>query len=79
MMEFMKRITDWMLEKEEEAARQCAIPIEEIEKQIEMVQKKREKLTAQYQDAVKELDHVEERLQKLKRDEALKCHTTGGE
>ena len=78
-MEFMKRITDWMLEKEEEAARQCAIPIEEIEKQIEMVQKKREKLTAQYQDAVKELDHVEERLQKLKRDEALKCHTTGGE
>jgi hypothetical protein len=79
MLDFMKKITDWILEKEAAAARQCTIPVEEIQSQIEMVEKKREKLTGQYQDAIQELDHVEKRLQKMKRDEELKCNTKGGE
>jgi len=77
MVEFMKKLTDWMLEKEEDAAKQCAIPTAEIQKQIDMVEKKRKKLTDQYQDAIKELDHVVEKLQKMQRDEALRCNTKG--
>jgi len=79
MVEFMKKVTDWMLEKEEEAAKQCAIPTEEIQKQIDMVEKKRKKLTEQYQDAIKELDHVTEKLQQMIRDEELRCKTKGGQ
>ena len=77
MLEFMKKVTDWMLEKEEDAAKQCAIPLDEIQRQIEMVEKKRKKLTEQYQDAVKELDHVEEKLQNMMRDEKMRCNTNG--
>ena len=77
MVEFMKKLTDWMLEKEEDAAKQCAIPTGEIQKQIDMVEKKRKKLTDQYQDAIKELDHVTDKLQKMMRDEKLRCDTKG--
>ena len=77
MIEFMKKMADWILEKEEDAAKQCAIPTEEIQKQIDMVGKKREKLTSQYEDAIKELNHIEEKLQKMMRDEKLRCNTKG--
>ena len=76
-MEFMKQMTDWMLNKEEEAAKQCAIPIDQIQKQLDMVEDKRNKLTKQYEDAIAELDHVKEKLEQMMRDEKLRCNTSG--
>ena len=40
LKEFLMKITDWVLQKEEEAAKNCAIPIEELEKQIQKLQEK---------------------------------------
>ena len=73
----MKQMTDWMLKKEEEAAKQCAIPIDQIQKQLDMVEDKRNKLTKQYEDAIAELDHVKEKLEQMMRDEKLRCNTSG--
>ena len=35
LKEFLMKITDWVLQKEEEAAKNCAISIEELDKQIQ--------------------------------------------
>jgi hypothetical protein len=45
MKNFIKTVTEWMLDKEEDMAKECAIPMEEIEYQIAKVesQKKRYK------------------------------------
>jgi len=42
MVEFMKKVMDWVLEKEADAARDCHAKPEDIDKQIEMIEKKKE-------------------------------------
>ena len=71
----MKKITDWMLEKEEEAAKQCAVPVGDIQKQLDMLEKKKQKFTRQYDATMKEFDHIEEKLQEMIRTEKLRCST----
>ena len=44
MVEFLKKAMDWVLEKEAEAANKCAIDPEDIEKQIKIVEAKKEEL-----------------------------------
>ena len=66
MVEFLKKATDWVLEKEEEAAKDCRIGIEDIEKQITMVQSKRDKLKKECEENQAELDHILKRLDAIK-------------
>jgi tRNA A-37 threonylcarbamoyl transferase component Bud32 len=73
MNHFLKSIIDWMLEKEEAMAKECAIPMKEIESQIEKVQKEKVIVEKKYKDAMSELDEVLKRLEKIKSTEILRC------
>jgi len=73
MNNFLKSIIDWMLEKEEEMAKNCAIPMKEIESQIKKVQEEKVKVQEKYDDAMNELDNVLNRLEKIKNTEILRC------
>jgi tRNA A-37 threonylcarbamoyl transferase component Bud32 len=73
MSHFLKSIIDWMLEKEESMAKECAIPMKEIESQIEKVQKEKVIVEKKYEDAINELDEVLKRLEKIKNTEILRC------
>jgi len=73
LKEFIKKMTEWALEKEEEAAKQCAIPLETIENQIKTVQEKRDELKKKCDEQLKELDLLLERLEKIRVAETLRC------
>jgi len=75
MVEFMKKAMDWVLEKEADAAKNCHARPEDIDKQIEMIEKKKEALTKQYNDNTGELEHVLNKLHYIKA-ESLKCQRT---
>jgi len=74
MVEFMKKAMDWVLEKEADAAKNCHARPEDIDKQIEMIEKKKEALTKQYNDNMGELEHVLNKLHTIKA-ASLKCST----
>ncbi|GAB6044845.1 hypothetical protein JCM11957_04430 [Caminibacter profundus] len=73
--EFLKKITEWALEKEEEAAKECAIPLEEIEKQLNILKEKREELKKKYEEELNEIESLIQRVEKIKNIELLKCNT----
>jgi DNA repair ATPase RecN len=72
-MGLVHKITEWLLEKEEAMAKSCAVPMEEIEYQLAKVKTQKEKIQKEYEEAMAELNHVEERLQKIKNIETLRC------
>ena len=72
-MSLVKKIADWMLEKEEDLAKNCNIPIEEIDLQIEKIKSEKQKLKQRYDDTIKELDDVENKLEKIRNIEILRC------
>jgi chaperonin cofactor prefoldin len=72
MVEFMKKAMDWVLEKEADAAKNCHAKPEDIEKQIKMIEEKRESLKKRYEDDISELEHVLNKLHYIKA-ESLKC------
>jgi len=73
MVEFMKKAMDWVLEKEADAAKNCHARPEDIEKQIKMIEEKRESLKKRYEDDISELEHVLNKLHYIKA-ESLKCN-----
>lgn len=74
-MALVEKITKWLLEKEEELARECAVPKEEVEYQIAKVELEKEKLKQEYEEKMKMLDEILERLKKIESIETLKCAT----
>jgi DNA repair ATPase RecN len=72
-MSIVKKITEWLLEKEEQMAKSCAVPMEEIEYQLAKVQTQKQKIQKEYEEAMQELNHVQERLEKIKNIETLRC------
>jgi chromosome segregation ATPase len=72
-MSLVKKIADWMLEKEEDLAKNCNIPIEEIDSQIEKIKLEKQKLKQRYDNTMSELDDVENKLQKIRNIEILRC------
>ena len=72
MVEFMKKAMDWILEKEADAAKNCHARPEDIDKQIHMIERKKEALAKQYNDNISELEHVLNKLHSIK-SESLKC------
>ncbi len=74
MNSFIKSVIDWMMQKEEELAKECAIPLSEIEQQIQKVQEEKEKLQEQHEQRMAELDDILKRLEKIKNAEVLRCN-----
>jgi len=66
MVEFLKRATDWVLEKEDEAAKKCVINPEDVEKQIELVKSKRDELRKKFEEQNAEFEHILSRLALIK-------------
>ncbi len=75
MNHFLKSIIDWMMEKEEDMAKKCAIPMKEIEYQIEKVEAQKAKIQKEYDEAMTELNDVLAKLEKIKNTELLRCQT----
>jgi len=71
-MEFMKKAMDWVLEKEQEAARECHAKPEDIEKQIAMIEEKKAALEERYKEEMAEFEHILNRLHTIKA-QSLKC------
>jgi hypothetical protein len=73
-MEFMKKAMDWVLEKEQDAAKNCHAKPEDIEKQIKMIEEKKESLEKKCKEDIGEMEHILNRLHSIKA-QSLKCHT----
>ena len=72
-MSLVKKITDWMLEKEAEMAKSCSIPMQEIEYQMVKVEAEKQKLQARFDEGMAELNDVAQKLEKIKNTEILRC------
>jgi len=69
----MKKAMDWVLEKEQDAAKDCHAHPEDIEKQIRMIEEKKESLEKRCKEDIGEMEHILNRLHTIKA-ESLKCH-----
>lgn len=65
-MEFMKKAMDWVLDKEDALANQCAIKPEDVTREILSLEKKKDKLQKTYEENMKEIEHVLQRLAVIK-------------
>jgi len=74
MITFMKKAMDWVLEKEQDAAKDCHARPEDIEKQIRMIEEKKESLEKRCKEDIGEMEHILNRLHAIKA-ESLKCHS----
>jgi len=74
MIEFIKKATDWILEKELEAANNCSIDLNDVEKQIVYLEEKKEKLRSDCNKNISEMEHILNRLHTIKAN-AIKCDT----
>ncbi|UCN00795.1 hypothetical protein LCX93_02455 [Sulfurimonas sp. SWIR-19] len=72
MVEFLKKAMDWVLEKEAEAAKKCAIDPSDVEKQIKILEAKRAELRKKFEEEDAEFGHVLTRLALIKAN-ASKC------
>jgi DNA-directed RNA polymerase sigma subunit (sigma70/sigma32) len=77
-MSFLKKIMEWALEKEEELAKECTLKPEDVEKQIKVVEEKREILRKKCHEEDAEFGHVLEKLKAIK-EEALHCNSKSKE
>ena len=74
MVEFFKKMTDWVLEKEQDAANNCKINRADLDKQIAYVEEKRDHLKKECEDNISEMEHILNRLHAIKA-KSLKCDT----
>jgi hypothetical protein len=72
MVDFIKKAMDWVLEKEDAVAKQCAVKPEDVEKQIKILEAKRAELKKKYEEEDAEFQHILSRLSVIKAD-ASKC------
>ncbi|WP_457595289.1 hypothetical protein [Hydrogenimonas sp.] len=66
MMEFLKKATEWVLDKEEEAAKECRIDLEDLQKQIDLIRSKRDTMKKECEENLRELEHILHRLEVIK-------------
>ncbi|MEA3434064.1 MAG: hypothetical protein U9R13_05735 [Campylobacterota bacterium] len=72
MVEFIKNAMDWILEKEADAARNCHAKPEDVDKQIHMIEEKRDALKKRYEEDIAEFEHILNKLHSIK-SQSLKC------
>ena len=70
----MKKAMDWVLEKEQDAAKDCHAKPEDIEKQIKLIEEKKAILEKKYKEDIVEFEHILNRLHAIKA-QSLKCNT----
>ncbi len=73
MVEFFQKAMDWVLQKEQEAAKNCKIDMADIDKQIAYVESKRDKLKKEYEENLSEFEHILNRLHTIKAAQ-MKCN-----
>ncbi len=73
MTDFIKKVTEWLLDKEEQAAKSCAVPMAEIDAQLQKVRAQKAKLQQDYDASMKVFDELEARLEKIRSIETLRC------
>ncbi len=66
MLEFLKKMSEWALEKEEEIAKKCLLKPEDVEKQIQKTQEKKQELEKKCKENLEELEKLLQRLEKIK-------------
>ncbi len=66
MHDFMKSALEWVLDKEEKAAKNHAIADEDIDKQIDILTTKKEKYQRDCEDMLHEFEHLLTRLNAIK-------------
>jgi len=66
MVEFLKNAMNWILEKEQEIAKEGALKPEEVEKQIQAIEEKREELRAKFEEEDREFAHILSKLSIIK-------------
>lgn len=74
MVELLKKAMDWVLEKEAEAAKECQVNPEDVQKQIDILEAKRAELRKKFEEEDAEFGHVLSRLSLIKAN-AQKCAT----
>lgn len=72
MQNYIKKVMDWMLDKEMEAADYCKIKKEDVDNQIKEVEEKIQELEQRYQQDKSQLEDVLSRL-KVIRSHAESC------
>jgi len=77
MKDFLKKITEWVLDKEELMAKSCAIPLDEVDAQLERIKEQKERLQKDYDDSMAVFNEITERLEKIKNIEVLRCQNKG--
>jgi len=66
MVEFLKKMMDWALNKEEELAKNCQLDSKDIDEQIHKVVQKKIELEEKYKDEISQFNKLIERLEKIK-------------
>ena len=66
MAGFIEKITEWILQKEEEAAKKCYIAPDDVDAQIKKVQEKKDELEAKCKEEINQLEDLINRLEKIK-------------
>ncbi len=74
MVEFLKKAMDWVLEKERDAAKNCKVELADVDKQIQYVEQKRDKLKKECEENLSEFEHILNRLHGIKAS-TTKCDT----
>ncbi len=77
MKDFVKKITEWVLDKEELMAKSCAIPLNDVDHQLEQIKEQKEKLQKDYDASMAVFNDITERLEKIKNIEILRCQKKG--
>lgn len=72
MVEFFKKAMDWVLEKEQDAAKECHINPKDVQKQIDVLEAKRADFRKKFEDDDAEFGHILSRLSLIKAN-ASKC------
>ncbi|BDY11727.1 restriction endonuclease subunit S domain-containing protein [Hydrogenimonas cancrithermarum] len=71
MKEFLKKMTEWVLDKEEEAAKHCKIDLDDLQRQIDFIVRKRDDLKRECEENLQELEHILKRLETIKARESI--------
>ena len=73
MREFLKKAAQWLLEREEELAKKCAINLEDIDRQIRTMEEKKEELQRQCRENLDEMERIIVKLRWIKAEEMKRC------
>ena len=80
MMHIMKKIADWIVDHEKDAAADCTVPDEIVDEWLETIEERKKRMqehghtdTSQYEM----LSDLEKKVEEIKSIRAKKCHIQG--